>query len=247
VTLTAGLWGAVGASSLLLGALIALAPAIHGWLVERHEWRLGLLMAFGAGVLVSAVAFDLFEEAVNASVGGIDVALGFALGAIAFFVGDELIDRWTARSDAADDNGASPLGILLGTILDGIPESVVIGVSLIAGGGVSVAVLAAVFLSNIPESISSTPGLAVRFGARGALAIWSVVVVASALAAALGYGLLGSAPPAIVTGLQAFAAGAMLVMLADEMIPGAHARGHTAAGLATACGFAVAALLSFGT
>ena len=245
--LLAGLWGAVGASALLFGALIALAPSIHGWLVARHEWRLGLLMAFGAGVLVSAVAFDLFEEAVSASANGLDVAIGFAIGAITFFVGDELLDRLVTRSGVAADDGASPLGIMLGAILDGIPESVVIGISLLAGESVSVAVVAAVFLSNIPESISSTPGLAVRFGARGALAIWSVVVVASALAAALGYGLLGSAPPAIVTGLQAFAAGAMLVMLADEMIPGAHARGHTAAGLATACGFAVAALLSFGT
>ena len=245
--LLAGLWGAVGASALLFGALIALAPSIHGWLVARHEWRLGLLMAFGAGVLVSAVAFDLFEEAVSASANGLDVAIGFAVGAITFFVGDELLDRLVTRSGVAADDGASPLGIMLGAILDGIPESVVIGISLLAGESVSVAVVAAVFLSNIPEAISSTPGLAARWGARFTLAAWGGVVAASALAAALGYSLLGGAPPWLTIGLQAFAAGAILVMLTDEMIPGAHAKGHTAAGLATAFGFAVAALLSFGT
>jgi ZIP family zinc transporter len=132
-------------------------------------------------------------------------------------------------------------------VLDGIPESVVIGISLLAGGSVSVAVMAAVFLSNIPEAIVSTGGLVARFGRSATLAMWSVVVVASGLAAGLGYALLGDAPAGLVAGIQAFAAGAILVMLTDEMIPGAHQKGHTAAGLATAFGFAVAALLSFNT
>jgi len=173
VTLIAGLWGALGASALLIGALLALTPGVHAWLVARHEWRLGLLMAFGAGVLVSAVAFDLFEEAVRTSVNGFDVASGFAAGALTFFAGDELIERLTSRSGAPGDDGASALGITLGAVLDGIPESVVIGISLLVGERVSVAVVAAVFLSNIPEAISSTPGLAARYGTQFTLAVWA--------------------------------------------------------------------------
>jgi len=146
----------------------------------------------------------------------------------------------------AADDGASPLGIMLGAILDGIPESVVIGISLLAGESVSIAVVAAVFLSNIPEAISSTPGLAARW--------------APGSPSPPGAGSWPRArwpPPRLLPawwrpaladiGLQAFAAGAILVMLTDEMIPGAHAKGHTAAGLATGVRFAVAALLSFGT
>jgi ZIP family zinc transporter len=246
--LEATLWGLFGASSLLVGAILASIEPIHHWLVARHEWRLGLLMAFGAGVLVSAVAYDLVEEAVATGAAGLVVGVGLALGAVTFFVGDELIDRLggpASDRDGEDDKG--PMAIMLGTVLDGIPESVVIGISLIAGGQVSLAVLAAVFLSNIPEAIASTGGLAARFGTLVTLAIWSAVVVASGLAAGLGFALLGDASPELVAAFQSFAAGAILVMLADEMIPGAHMKGHTAAGLATAFGFAVAAMLSFST
>jgi ZIP family zinc transporter len=261
--LEATLWGLLGASSLLLGALLATIGPVHRWLVARHEWRLGLLMAFGAGVLVSAVAYELVEEAVAASTSGVAVGAGLVAGSVAFFVGDEAIGRLGRRGrsgaaggagasggtgvDAEDEDGGGPVAILLGAILDGIPESVVVGISLLGGGTVSVAVLAAVLLSNVPEAISSTPGLVTRFGTRTTLAMWAVVVVASGLAAGIGYAALGDAPPPLVAAIQAFAAGAILVMLADEMIPGAHHRGHTAAGLATAIGFAAAAALSFTT
>jgi ZIP family zinc transporter len=214
-------------------------------------------MAFGAGVLVSAVAYELVEEAVATSTSGVAVGAGLIAGAVAFFVGDEAIERLGHRGrsgaaggtggDAEDEDGGGPVAILLGAILDGIPESIVVGISLLGGGTVSVAVLAAVFLSNVPEAISSTPGLIARFGTRRAMVMWAVVVVASGLAAGVGYAALGDAPPSLIAAIQAFAAGAILVMLADEMIPGAHHRGHTAAGLATAIGFAVAAALSFST
>jgi ZIP family zinc transporter len=256
--LEAAAWALLAASSLVLGALIAYSP-ILGWLQARHEWRLGLLMAFGSGALVSAVAYDLVEEAVAASIGGVDVALGFALGAVTFFVGDELLDRWAARAagrgagegargDAAHREGArAGLAILLGAVLDGIPESLVIGVTLLAGGGVETAVVVAVFVSNVPESIASTAGLVGQSPRRVVIGSWIVVALASSLAAAIGYGLLGGASSSAIAAIQAFAAGAILVMLSDEMIPGAHQKGHTAAGLATALGFAVAALLSFST
>lgn len=261
--LEATLWGLLGASSLLVGAVLATIGPVHRWLVARHEWRLGLLMAFGAGVLVSAVAYELVEEAVTASASGIAVGAGLVAGSIAFFVGDEAIERLGDRGrlerrggggasggagEGADgEDGGGPVAILLGTVLDGIPESVVVGISLLEGGTVSVAVLAAVFLSNVPEAISSTPGLVARFGTVRTMTIWTVVVLASGLAAGIGYAALGDAPPSLIAAIQAFAAGAILVMLADEMIPGAHHKGHTAAGLATALGFAVAAALSFST
>ena len=242
--LEAAFWALLAASSLLVGALIAYTPPLLHWLVARHEWRLGLLMAFGSGVLISAVAYDLVEEAVAVSVGGFDVAIGFGLGAVAFFIGNALIVRYAGSADSEPGGG---LALLLGAVLDGLPESIVIGVTLLAGNGVEVAVVVAVFLSNVPEAISSTAGLVGHYRRSRVLGSWLIVVAASGLAAAAGYALLGGAPGSAIAAIQSFAAGAILVMLADEMMPGAYQKGHTAAGLATAFGFAVAALLSFAT
>ncbi len=230
----AALWGLVGASSLVLGALIAFAFRIP-------DRILGLVMAFGSGVLISAVAYELVEEAVAVSVNGVSVALGFAGGAIVFFAGDLLIDRYL---------GTGGWGILLGTILDGLPESAVIGISLLSGQGVSVAVLVAVFLSNVPEAVSATADLrSGEVGRARIVGLWTAVVAASALAAGLGYGLLGDASGDAIAWIDAFAAGAILTMLADEMIPeGFERAGHRKlVGLVTSFGFAVAALLSFRT
>jgi len=242
-------WGLLAASSLLVGALIAFAVSI-----ARRP--LGLIMAFGSGVLVSAVAYDLVEEAVAASASGLTVAIGFAAGALVFFAGDELIARLTASGsstagpagDAVDGEEAGGLAVLLGAVLDGIPESIVIGVSLISGGRVSVAVLVAVFISNVPEAIYASTALR-RSGQGRAriLRLWAIVVLASGIAAALGFWGLRDAPGDAIAGVQAFAAGAILTMLADEMIPEAYAEGRRLAGLATAFGFGVAALLSFAT
>jgi ZIP family zinc transporter len=237
----AALWGALGASSLLVGALIAFRVRM------RHR-TLALVMAFGSGVLISAVAYELVEEAVAVSANGLAVGAGFAVGALVFFVGDEAIER-----RAGSGTGGGGLAIVLGAVLDGIPESAVIGISLIGGGSVSVAVLVAVFLSNVPEAISATSDLVEGGWSKGKVtAMWSVVVVASALASLLGFTLLQDAPGEWVAAIQAFAAGSILTMLADEMIPEAYreARSSThrkAVGLATALGFAVAAALSFGT
>ncbi|HEX5949709.1 MAG TPA: ZIP family zinc transporter [Actinomycetota bacterium] len=230
----AALWGLVGASSLLLGAVIAFTFRIP-------DRILGLVMGFGAGVLISAVAYELVEEAVRVSVNGVWVGLGFASGALTFFVGDLLIDR---------SLGAGGWGILLGTVLDGLPESAVIGISLLSGDGVSVAVLVAVFLSNVPEAISATADLRSGGARRGRiLVLWTAVAIASALAAGLGYSLLGDAPGDTIAWIDAFAAGAILTMLADEMIPEGYERaGHRKlVGVVTAFGFAVAAALSFQT
>lgn len=232
---TAAFWGLVGASSLLIGAALAFA-------FRLPDRVLGLVMAFGAGVLISAVAYELVEEAVAVSANGVWVGLGFVGGALVFLAGDTLIDRRLS--------GTAGWGIVLGTVLDGLPESVVIGISLLSGEGVSVAILVAVFLSNIPEAVSATADLRDDGVPRGRiLLLWIVVAAASAAAAGLGYWLLGDASGETIAAIDAFAAGAILTMLADEMIPEGYERaGHRKlVGVVTAFGFGIAALLSFTT
>lgn len=242
---TAGAWGGIAAAALLLGALVALVA-------HPSDRVLGLVLAFGAGALMSAVAYELVGEALGARLGSPLVALGFASGAVVFFAGSVLIaGRHRAAlsgADPRDDTQTSGLQIVLGAVLDGIPESVVLGASLVAGGGVSVPVLVAVLVSNVPEGIAASADL--RAGGRtvrSIVSIWAVVVAASTVAAALGYALLADAPPEFVAAAQTFAAGAIIAMLAESMIPEAYDRGGRVVGLATALGFAVSALLSFGS
>jgi len=209
-------WGFIAASSLLLGALIAL-------------WRpiglrpLGLIMAFGSGVLISSVAYELVEDAFGASSGSAAVGLGLLAGALTFYLGDLAIDRFGGdgrKSAAGGQDARSSLAILLGTVLDGIPESIVLGLSLVGGKGVSVAFLAAVFISNLPEALSSTAGLSKSGWPRvRILGLWSSVTVVCALCSLAGYALFDGASAATVAFVQSFAGGALLTMLADTMMP----------------------------
>jgi ZIP family zinc transporter len=232
----AGFWAFVGASSLILGALVALTGRLHGR-------GLALTIGFGVGALVSAVAYDLFEEAVRASATGASVAAGFVTGALTFYAGDELIDRMAGETDPDSGEG---LPILLGAVLDGIPESIVLGLSLVGGSGPSLAVLVAIFISNVPESVAASTRM-LRHGRAPAWVVWIWVLVAgaSALAAAVGYGLLASAPGDVIAFFDAYAAGAILTLLADDLLPEAHGESDKLVGLMTAAGFAVAAFLSF--
>ncbi len=230
-------WGAVGASALVVGAVIALVTPIH-----KH--LLGLVMAFGAGVLISAVAFDLAEEASNTADGPGTVAIGMAVGAVAFYVGDALIDRMGGAERKSSSGGQAEgngLAIVLGAVLDGIPESLVLGIGLLAGTGVSVAFLAAVFISNLPEGLAATAGLtASGWSARRIIGLWTVVVLVSALAALAGFGVFDDASPTSIAFVLAFAGGAVLTMLADTMMPEAFENGGPQVGLLTTAGFAVA-------
>jgi zinc transporter, ZIP family len=234
-------WGALAASSLLLGGVLALRLRIPARL-------LGLILGFGAGVLISAVAYELVEEAFSTADAGGWVAVGLFAGALVFFGGDELIGRMGGsrrKSMGGEQEEGTALAILLGIVLDGIPESVVIGLTLLQGGSVSVAMLIAVFLSNLPEAIGATSGLALA-GWRPSriLGLWGLVVLVSALAALGGYGLFGDASPNTIAFVLAFAGGAILTMLAETMMPEAYLRGGKAVGLATTLGFGVAFAVS---
>ena len=238
--LEAALWGFVGGFALLLGA-------IAGLTLPASQRTIGLIMGFGGGVLIAAVAFELTDEAFGG--GGRDaVALGLAAGALAFYLGDLLVDRRGGdhrKRSGGQQAGGSAGALVLGALMDGIPESIAIGVSLLGGKGVGIAVVAAVFLSNVPESLSAATGL--RKAGRSTawiLGLWGGVALISAAAAAFGYAVLGGASPTVIAVIQAFAAGAILTMLADTMMPEAFEHGGSTVGLLTVLGFALAFLLS---
>jgi ZIP family zinc transporter len=233
-------WGLLAASSLLIGGLLVLR-------VRVGDRALGLVMAFGAGVLISAVAYELVEEAFSTSK-GVGVPAGLAAGALVFFLGDTIIDRMGGegrKSMAGGHEAGTALAIVLGIVLDGIPESAVIGLTILQGGTVSVAMLVAVFLSNLPEAIAATTGLRLSgWSGRNIIGLWLLVMLVSALASLAGYGLFDSASPGAVAFVLSFAAGAILTMLADTMMPEAFARGGKLVGLATTLGFGLAFAIS---
>ena len=206
-------WGTLAGSSLVIGAIAAF--------VFRLSLRaIGLIMAFGAGVLISAVAFDLVEEAADKATGRGWAVAGLFAGCLVFFFGDRVIDRLGGgdRKDAdGDQAGGSSLAIVLGTVLDGIPESMVIGLTIFEGGAVGAAYLAAVFISNLPESISSTSGLlAGGWKKSRILWMWIAIALISGLASLAGYGLFQDSSPDTVAFVLSFAAGAILTMLARD-------------------------------
>jgi ZIP family zinc transporter len=238
--LEAAFWGFVGGFALLVGAVLGLRSS-------ASQRTIGLVMAFGAGVLISALAFELTEESFERGGAG-SVALGLAVGGLSFYAGDWILDHRGAqhrKRSGGEQEGGSPGAIVLGALMDGIPESVAIGVSLLGGKGVGVATVAAVFLSNVPESLSAATGLKkAGHSNRWILGLWTGVAVISAVAAAVGYAALGDASPAVVAFIQAFAAGAILTMLADTMMPESFEHGGNVVGLVTLLGFALAFLLS---
>jgi ZIP family zinc transporter len=242
-------WGLVSSSSLVIGAVIA-------FLFHIPTRVVGLIMGFGAGVLISAVAFDLIEEALLESTGHGYIAFGIFAGCLVFWVGDRLIDSIgggerkdpegvEAAEDSAGDaeggGGGSSLSIVLGTVLDGIPESLVIGLTIFKGGAVGIAYLAAVFISNLPESISASSGLLASGWSKGKVAgMWIGIALISALASVLGYVLFQDAAPDVVAFVLAFAGGAILTMLANTMMPEAFEHGGKLVGIMVTLGFAVA-------
>jgi len=254
--LEAGLWAAAGQSALIVGALLV---ARFRSLTEPR-W-LGLVMAFGAGALISAVTTDLvvpsYQEAGRAATG-----LGLVGGALGYYALTEWLDRRAEREDpeepveeAADISlaDATPVAadaraarnLTVGMVLDGIPESIAVGLTLLGGGNVSVALVGAVFLSNLPEAI----GVAAALLAGGmklsrVLLRFGAIVAVGAAAGAIGYGVLDATDVDVIAVIQSVAAGAMIVVVVNEMVPIAVRGARRHAGLAAAAGFAVAAFLA---
>ena len=224
---TAVLWGTVAASSLVIGALLAIA---RDW----PDQLVGLVLAFGAGALISAVSFELAEDGVEIG-GGLAVGVGLAVGALTYFFLD-------SRLEAGGSNPATALA--LGAFLDGVPEQLVLGLGIAVGGDVGVSLIVAIFVSNLPEAIGSARAMRERGrDARTILRLWVAVAVVCLLATVVGYAAGDTLSGELEGGVNGFAAGALLVMLTDSMIPEARKAGRTA-GLATVFGFAVAAGLS---
>ncbi len=219
-------WGALAASSLILGGLLGLV----------REWPnrvVGVVLAFGAGALISAVSFDLFEEGLEVG-RPVAVAAGLAVGALTYFVCDRAVERLGEGGSLA-----------LGSLLDGVPEQAVLGIGIAAGEGVSVSLLAAIFVSNLPEAIGASTDL--RDGGwrpSRIVLLWIVVAVVCTVATVAGYAIADAASGDLRAAINGFAAGALLVMLVDSMIPEATRKAGRVAGLVTVLGFAVAAGLS---
>ena len=234
--LSAFFWGLVAASSLILGGVLG------SWLTLSKR-TLGIIMAFGAGVLISAVAYELVFEAVRlAKLSGFPT-MGFTLGAVTFFAAEMLISKiGDAHGETTNTGHHSTLVVplVLAIILDGVPESVVIGLGILKGGAVSVGMLVAVFISNLPEAIAATSGMKSGGWSRTKiLSLWVLIVLICAVASLAGYALFGGLSPNWLSFVNAFAGGAILMMLANTMMPEAYEHGGKLAGVFTVLGFAV--------
>lgn len=234
-------WGFLAAATLIAGGAVAL-----NW--EIGERTLGLVMAFGSGVLISAVAFELVNEAWDRAGGRGSVALGLFAGSATFWAGDLLIDRGGGahrKHSSGRQADGSPLAIVLGIVLDGIPESIVLGLTIVVEGSVSAAFLVAVALSNVPEAFAASTGLVRAGWTRGrVLALWLGVSVVSGLAAVVGFAVFDSVSDGTIAFVLAFAGGAILTMLADTMMPEAFEHGGRLVGVVTTVGFALAFAIS---
>jgi ZIP family zinc transporter len=233
-------WGALAASSLVIGALLSFA---RRWPPQQ----VGLVLAFGAGALISAVSFELAQEGLR--VGGAGATgIGLGIGAVTYFALDGLIaGRFSAgrgrRGRGQGSGGGTALA--LGAFLDGIPEQAVLGISLAAGQGVGAALLLAIFVSNLPEALGSADEMRKAGRSQAViLRLWIVVAAICTLATAVGYAAADAVKGDLRAAIDGFAAGALLVMLIDSMIPDARRDAGRAAGLVTVLGFALAAGLS---
>ncbi|MGG3806492.1 ZIP family metal transporter [Metabacillus fastidiosus] len=235
----AAMWGAVSGSAVLLGALAAMFLPIKKRII-------GFIMAFGTGVLIGAATYELLGESVHK--GGIKAtSIGFLAGAIIFTLFDFFISRHGAkeRKRSGSSNEGSGLAIFIGTVMDAIPESIMIGASLIGNQTVSWLLVAAIFISNIPEGLSSTSGLLKsNYSKKKILLLWFAVLFISSFSSWGGYFFLDHASEALIAGITAFAGGGIIAMVSSTMMPEAYEEGGPAIGLIAALGLFASLLLN---
>jgi ZIP family zinc transporter len=243
--LQAGLWGLLAGLALLIGAFVA-------WFIKVPVRIIAAIMAFGSGVLISALSFELMDEAYKT--GGLySAAAGFISGAALFTGINYLLSLKGAKHRKRSGNqqpnesesDGSGLTLAVGALIDGIPESIVIGLSMLKGGAVSGVAVIAIFLSNLPEGLSSAAGM--KNSGRSAayiFGVWGSIAVISGLASVAGFTLFENFPPEVIAASTAFAAGAILAMIVDTMIPEAFEKTHNFAGLITVAGFLIAFFLT---
>jgi ZIP family zinc transporter len=241
----AGFWGLVAGAALLIGAAA-------GFFLKVPQRLIAAIMAFGSGVLISALSFELVDEAYKTG-GFTATAIGFLGGAAVYTAANWFLNHQGARhrkrsggqQPSESEDSGSGLAIAVGALLDGIPESIVIGLSMLKGGPVSMVAVAAIFLSNVPEGLSSAAGMKKAGRSRTYIfGIWGGIALASGIASLVGYTLFQGFPGEVVAATTAVAAGAILAMLVDTMIPEAFEVAHDFAGLITVAGFLAAFALS---
>ena len=233
------LWGAIGASALLIGALLA-------YLLKPNPKLIAIVMALGAGLLIGSISFELIDEALKSEEVAL-VGLYTLVGAAVFTGGAWYLDR-QGGGDRKDAGGAqadgSPLAIVFGSVLDGVPESFVLGLTVLQGD-VSVALLVGIMLSNLPEGMSSSSGLRAAGWARARVVrMWLIVMFVAAVSAGLGYAVLDPTHGQTGAFAQGFAAGALLAMITDTMLPEAYDIEGVSTGALVAIGFAISLILS---
>ncbi|MCC2030843.1 ZIP family metal transporter [Microbacterium allomyrinae] len=246
-----GLWlaalsGLIGGGTLLVGAAVA-------WFIDIPQRVVAGIMALGAGVLISTLAFELVEAA--ADVGGlVPTSVGFLTGAVLYIVADWLVTRPQAKPAAVPANivarrahsrlaGGAGAAIAIGALIDGIPESIVMGLSVLQGG-ISIPIVAAIAISNFPEGLGSTAALK-RSGssARSVALLWGGIAFITVAASVLGYVAFQSASPNLVALITTIAAGGLLAMVCNTMIPEAFDEQRALTGLWATIGFLGAFLL----
>lgn len=242
------LWGFIASIPLLIGSIIAL-------IVNLPKQVIAIIMAFGSGVLVAALAFSLIEEAFSLSESITSVIIGFVLGGSSYTLANHILNRKSRGEtrhrkkshgeNAGGGKDASGLALLVGSVMDNIPENMALGISLVTGGAVNIVLIAAIFLSNFPEGLSSAQGMKSNGRSKKYIvSLWSIAVVIGTISSVIGFTFLSNTAPSTISIAISFAAGAILVMLAESMIPEAHAEGGSSRiGIATMAGFAIAFIL----